>query len=157
MFMCDVAELTDWCWEELTAKEIIQWEETELCSKHNWGIGRTTRVAETVHNEVNAISLPWQCGWNGEIWKKYSVLRLHCCAVKELLEMCGFYGQIYGEGGGGGGVGGEGTSRFKYFLLHSCRNWTHSIYCFYPDDLICVSNFCSSLSTAINWIILEKI
>jgi hypothetical protein len=33
MFMCDVEELTDWRWEELRDNEIIQWDETELCSK----------------------------------------------------------------------------------------------------------------------------
>ena len=37
MFMFDVEELTDWRWEELTYKEIIQWEETESCSKTEAG------------------------------------------------------------------------------------------------------------------------
>jgi hypothetical protein len=40
------------------------------------------RLAEIVHIKVKSISLPWECCWNGEIWKSCSEM----CLVGERLK-----------------------------------------------------------------------
>ena len=183
--MCDVEEITDSRLKELINKSFSWKKRNCVCNIWSWGIERTTRIAETAHNELNALSHPWQCSWNSESWKKYTIMRLRCWTFKESFEMLWILQTNIRRRS----IRRKTRRRKKkkeeekeeegknvYYLTISlyilteteltaedaipCRlSTSHGVWAagfIHNDDGIYVSSFSSPLSTAINWITLDQ-